>query len=100
MIDGPNAQFTEAEQFLSALPNGKRAVSSWYPGTFENYVASIIHDWQQTKDERLKRVTDALYMLGLTRHVSTKKIGDVGIELQARTTRITSPSPRAIHYNQ
>ena len=26
-----------------------------YPGTFENYVASIIHEWQETTDERLKR---------------------------------------------
>ena len=53
-----------------------------YPGTFENYVASIIHAWQETKDERLKTVADALHTLGLTRQVGTKKIGDVGIELQ------------------
>lgn len=53
-----------------------------YPGTFENYVASIIHAWQETKDERLKTVVDALHTLGLTRQVGTKKIGDVGIELQ------------------
>ena len=53
-----------------------------YPGTFENYVASLIHEWQETKDKRLKRVTDALRTLGLTKHIGTKKIGDVGIELQ------------------
>ena len=53
-----------------------------YPGTFENYVASIIHAWQETKDERLKTVADALHTLGLTGHIGTKKIGDVGIELQ------------------
>ena len=53
-----------------------------YPGTFENYIASIIHEWQERKDERLKKVTDALRTLGLTRHVGTKKIGDVGIEVQ------------------
>ena len=53
-----------------------------YPGTFENYVASLIHEWQETKDERLKTLTDALHTLGLTRQVGTKKIGDVGIELQ------------------
>ena len=53
-----------------------------YPGTFENYAASILHEWQVKKDERLKTVADALYILGLTGHVRTKKIGDVGIELQ------------------
>lgn len=53
-----------------------------YPGTFDNYVTSIIHDWQETKDERLKKVTNALYILGLTEQVRTQKIGDVGIELQ------------------
>ena len=53
-----------------------------YPGTFENYVASIIHEWQETGDERLKTLADALYALGLTGQVGTKKIGDTRIELQ------------------
>ncbi len=53
-----------------------------YPGTFEHYAASLIHKWQETKDERLKTLVDALHTLGLTRQVSTKKIGDVGIEIQ------------------
>ena len=53
-----------------------------YPGTFENYVASIIHEWQQKDDERLETVVDALRTLELTEQVGTRKIGDVGIELQ------------------
>lgn len=53
-----------------------------YPGTFENYVASIIHKWQETKDERLKTLTGALHTLGLTGQIGTQKIGDVGIKLQ------------------
>ena len=53
-----------------------------YPGTFEHYAASIIHEWQETKDNHLKTVADALYTLGLTGQVNTQKIGDVGIELQ------------------
>ena len=60
----------------------RTSASSWYPGTFENYVASIIHDWQQTKDERLKTLGNALHTLGLTGRVGTQKVGDVGIELQ------------------
>ena len=53
-----------------------------YPGTFENYVASIIHKWQETGDERLKTLADALYALRLTEQIRAKKIGDIGIELQ------------------
>ena len=53
-----------------------------YLGTFENYVASIIHEWQEAKDERLKTIADALHTLGLTGKIGTQKIGDVGIEVQ------------------
>ena len=58
------------------------SIGPLYPGTFENYAASVIHEWQQTKDKRLKTLGDALHTLGLTEQVGTKKIGDVGIELQ------------------
>ena len=54
----------------------------WYPGTFENYAANLIHEWQQTKDERLKTLTDVLHILGLTGKVSAKRIGDISIQLQ------------------
>ena len=53
-----------------------------YPGTFEHYVASIIHEWQETKDKRLKTVADALRTLGLTGHIGTQRINDARIELQ------------------
>ena len=53
-----------------------------YPGTFENYTASIIHEWQETTDKRLKTLADALHTLGLTGQVGTKKIDDTRIELQ------------------
>ena len=53
-----------------------------YPGTFEHYTASMIHEWQETGDERLKTLADALRALGLTEQVSTKKIGDIGIEIK------------------
>ena len=54
----------------------------WYIGGFANYVASIIHEWQDTDDKRLKAVTNALRKLKLTGQVRTKKIGDARIELQ------------------
>ena len=53
-----------------------------YPGTFNNYVASIIHYWQNTEDGRLKTLINALRRLGLTGQISTQKIGDIGIEIK------------------
>ena len=53
-----------------------------YPGTFEHYAASLIHEWQETKDERLKKLGDALHILGLTGRVGTKRVGGIGIEVQ------------------
>ena len=53
-----------------------------YPGTFEYYAASIIHEWQETRDERLKTVAAALHTLGLTGQIGTQKVGDVGVEVQ------------------
>ena len=61
----------------------------FYPGTFESYVASIIHEWQETGDDRLKTLADALYTLGLTGQVGTQKIDDTRIELQVG--RLSSP---------
>ena len=63
-----------------------------YSGTFENYAASVIHEWQEMKDKRLKMVTDALYTLELTGKVSTKKIGDIGIEIQVGRLPYDSPN--------
>ena len=54
----------------------------WYPGRFEHYAASIIHEWQGAEDERLEILADALHTLGLTGQVSTEKIGDIGIEIK------------------
>ena len=44
-----------------------------YPGPFQHYAASIIHEWRETRNERLETLADALYTLGLTRQVATKK---------------------------
>ena len=51
-------------------------------GNFEHYAASIIHEWQETGDDRLKTLADSLHTLGLTGQVGTKKIDDTRIELQ------------------
>ena len=53
-----------------------------YPSTFENYVASIIHEWQETSNYRLRTLANTLHTLGLTGQVGTEKIKDTLIELQ------------------
>ena len=53
-----------------------------YPGTFENYAASIIHKWQETKDKHLQTLDNALHTLRLTGKVGTQKVSDVGIEIK------------------
>ena len=53
-----------------------------FPGTFEHYVATIIADWQEKKDGRLKRLEAMLTDLGLTWKISAKPVDDTQIELQ------------------
>ncbi|MFB2837211.1 AAA family ATPase [Floridanema evergladense] len=58
------------------------AVGQEFPGTFENYVASVISHWQNTEDDRLKELESNLEKLGLTWKVDAKQLNDVQIELR------------------
>lgn len=58
------------------------STGTWYPGRFENYAATLIHEWQEAKDKRPERLADDLHALGLTGQVRTNKISDAHIELQ------------------
>jgi hypothetical protein len=58
------------------------AVGQSFPGTFENYCASIIHHWQSTKDDRLKALGKALEALGLTWKVEARPVDDTQVELR------------------
>ncbi|KYF47515.1 hypothetical protein BE04_42500 [Sorangium cellulosum] len=63
------------------------AVGGVFPGTFEPYVASIIHHWQITKDIRQKQLGAALERLGLTWKVETSRIDDTQVELRVGRLR-------------
>lgn len=56
------------------------AVGSNFPGTFEQYCASIISKWE--KGEEGERLNKDLKKLGLTSRVVAKKINDAQVELQ------------------
>jgi predicted ATPase len=58
------------------------AIGSEFPGTFENYVASVINHWQSTHDNRLKELGGALEALGLTWKVEARQIDDTQVELK------------------
>ncbi len=61
---------------------GQTSTGPKYPGTFEYYAASVLYEWQESGDEHLKAVTNALRTLELTGYVAAKKIGDIGIEVK------------------
>ena len=64
------------------------SIGDEFTGTFENYVASIVHYWKITKDMRLKNLGEALQTLGLTWKVDTKQIDATQVEV--RVGRLTN----------
>jgi len=59
------------------------AVGAMFPGTFQEYTASIIAQWQAEKrSSNLKLLGKYLEKLGLTWKVSAKAINDAQVELQ------------------
>ncbi|MEA5533325.1 AAA family ATPase [Crocosphaera sp. XPORK-15E] len=58
------------------------AVGENFPGTFDNYVASVINDWQIKKSSKLNDLARYLSLLGLTQKVSAKKLNDVDVEIK------------------
>jgi hypothetical protein len=58
------------------------AVGPIFPGTFENYVASIIKDWQTTNISGLNTLFEWLRMLNLTHTVVAEQIDDTRVEIR------------------
>jgi len=67
--------------------NYRQTAITEFAGTFDNYVASVIHDWQSRKDSKLKDLNSALTTLGLTRKIETKKIDDIQFEIRVSLTK-------------
>jgi hypothetical protein len=59
------------------------AIGPNFPGTFQEYCASIIAKWQAEKNsQKLKELGNELERLGLTWKVAAKPINDAQVELQ------------------
>jgi len=93
---GPAGRFIPDLQALIHLPGlrgnprrtyAKSAAGPLFPGTFENYVASIIAQWQSTNDSRLTELGLALGEMGLTWKVKAEPVDDTQVEL--RVGRLT-----------
>jgi predicted ATPase len=59
----------------------RSAVGATYPGTFETYVASIIHSWAEGDPQRLQDLAHDLSDLGLTWKVFARRVDDASVEL-------------------
>jgi predicted ATPase len=53
-----------------------------YPGSFNDYVASVIHRWTATEDDNLKILEANLRQLGLTWRVTTRAVDDTRVEVR------------------
>jgi hypothetical protein len=73
----------------------KRAAGPLFPGTFEDYVASVISQWQSNNDPRLSQLGAALEEMGLTWKVKSQPIDDVQVEL--RVGRLPHVAPGGDH---
>jgi predicted ATPase len=65
-----------AERFYPAAP-----VRTEFPGTFQEYTASIIAAWQREKNKNLDELNQMLLKLGLTWKVEAKEIDDTKMAL-------------------
>ncbi len=58
------------------------AAGPQYPGNFNDYVASVIHQWTTIGDCKVKRLEDNLKSLGLTWRVTTRAVDDTRVEVR------------------
>jgi hypothetical protein len=66
-----------------------------FQGTFQNYAASVIAQWQQAADGRLEQLGECLRDLGLTWKVQTKPVDETKVEL--RVGRMPEPQRGGAH---
>ena len=65
------------------------AIGETFPGTFEDYAASVIAHWGELSDSNLDLLGEALAHLGLTWKVNARAIDDTKVEL--RVGRLVRP---------
>ncbi len=66
------------------------AVGKEFPGQFQNYMASLIHNWKSSAGERVQRLGKDLSDLGLTWKVDTKPVDDTSLAISVGRTRTSA----------
>jgi len=69
----------------------KVASGKYFPGTFENYTASVIYKWKEDSPDKLKLLGKNLQKLGLTRSIDSREINDTQIGLYVDRLPVKSP---------
>jgi predicted ATPase len=64
----------------------RTSIDSSFKGLFDDYVASIILNWQAKQPENIEKLSEYLMWLGLTSHVAAKRLNDVHLELEVATS--------------
>lgn len=59
-----------------------RALGETYPGAFQDYIASILASWQDTRDTSLGRVQEMLQEIGIGGKVAVRKINAVARDIR------------------
>jgi hypothetical protein len=57
------------------------AIGGEFPGTFENYVASIVNYWRSSDSKKMRSLEASLQKLGLTSKLDARQINDTQVEL-------------------
>lgn len=100
----PSDQFVPHLQRMIHLPGlrgnpqrtyPKRVAGPLFPGLFQDYVASIVSQWQSKGDSRLHELGKALEIMGLTWTVEAKPVDDTRVEL--RVGRVPHSRPGENH---
>lgn len=68
------------------------AIGNRFPGTFDEYVASVIHSWQRDQDERLNQLVEQLQHMGLTAGIEADRVNDTQVELRVEQQPVASNS--------
>jgi len=62
------------------------AAGEFFPGLFQDYVASLVASWEERNDPKLSQLNDALRRVGMTWKVSAVKSSAATIELRVGRT--------------
>jgi hypothetical protein len=67
------------------------AIGPQFPGTFENYAASVIAGWAAADDANVQRLGEQMAHLGLTWKVEARAVDDTRVELRVGRLPVARP---------